>query len=112
MQYIDYHTPKYLFAEILPKDGSPHDHRVFIQCVSALSLIEFIDMDNIAMSDFKDGKEYAYKGQKYRGVFHQNNCEVTGNDDEDVIDGAWEYYRNYIEWEDSNIDSNRKSGLN
>ena len=107
MQLSEYIQPEYLFCEIEPKDGTFNDHRIWIYHRPSLSLIEFIYLNDIDDFHFEGlQKDYIYQGleendpEAYKGVFVQNNCEITDNDPIQVIDGAWKYLENYFKWED------------
>lgn len=96
-----YDQPEYLFCEIEPKDGSFNDHRIWIYHRLSLSLIEFVDMTAVSIDGLDEGTDFEYGAERYRGIFVQNNCELTGNDPTSVMSGAWEYLENYFKWEDA-----------
>ncbi len=118
MQLIEFDTPEYLFCEIPIKDKSINDERVWIYCPKALSLIEFV---NQTVLDERT-EEYLFDFDKIAGRFHylddfeafwvQNNCEATDNDKEEILQGAWKFYLNYMKWEEGNLDEKIKSDFN
>lgn len=106
-------NPEFLHCEFPIKTGDiVRDNRAFIYCVNYLSLIEIIPMD-LFLAAFpieQAQKEYTYEtGETFLLVFTQNNIELaneaTGKDTtpEQLLDLAWNYYREYLIWEDSQI---------
>jgi|SRR5690606_17705903 len=100
--------PEFLFCEIEPKDGTFNDHRTWIYHRLSLSLIEFICLNDVADFDFQGFQDnFIYLGiddadpEAWKGVFVQNNCEITGHNPEKVLRRAWQYLENYLKWEDS-----------
>ncbi|MBX9886686.1 MAG: hypothetical protein K2Y30_01975 [Flavobacteriaceae bacterium] len=102
MRKFEFTQPDFLFCEIVIKDDSPNDHRIWIFHRKSLSLIEFINVD-----DFKDfeftGKQdrFEYLDENWFGVFVQNNCEATEHNADQVLAAAWKYLEDYFIWEDS-----------
>lgn len=104
---VDLITPEFLLCETPVKTDSFHDHRVWIYATQALSLIEFVSVDE--MEDFKLNKDFTYFNYKnsegiresYLGVFTQNNCERTENDEKKVLDAAWKVFTQYLDQIDS-----------
>lgn len=98
--------PEFLMAGIPVKDGSFNDDRIWIYHRLSLSLIELIYLDNIGESIF-DGvqKDFAYTRadgltENWKAVFAQNNTEATELNTDLVLNRAWEYFLNYLMWED------------
>ena len=93
MKKFEFTQPDFLFCEIVIKDGSQNDDRIWIYHRPSLSLIEFINVD-----DFKD---FEYLDENWFGVFVQNNCEATEYNQDKVLKAAWKYLEEYFVWEDS-----------
>lgn len=97
-------------AGIPIKDGSFNDGRIWIYHRLSLSLIEMVYMDNIAEAEFTGiNQNFEYKRkdgvvESWKAVFVQNNTEATELNTDLVLNRAWEYFLNYLMWEDSNID--------
>lgn len=106
MEKFEYTQPEFLFCEIPIKDGSQHDQRIWIYHRLSLSLIEFVNVDNFKDFQF-DGKQerFEYLDENWFGIYVQNNCEATDNNEKEVMKKAWRYLENYLIWEDSNIDA-------
>ncbi|GHE34987.1 hypothetical protein [Sphingobacterium griseoflavum] len=105
MEKFNYTQPEYLFCDIAVKDGSYNDNRMWVYHRPSLSLIEFVCLNDVDSLEFTGySKDYVYlddEPEAWKGVFVQNNCEVTSNDPIVVIDRAWAYLENYLKWEDS-----------
>jgi hypothetical protein len=111
MEKFNFTKPDFLFCEIPVKDGSMHDDRVWVYCTKALSLIEFVNVDTFKDFEFNAfQKRYEYDSsdgilENYFGVFVQNNCEFTEKRPDKVMDDAWQFYKDYLQWEDKQIDN-------
>ena len=66
----------------------------------------------------KPRKTYQYGCEVFELVLVQNNVEATGGamspviSETEFLDEAWEWYAEYLRWEDNNIDNETKSNLN
>lgn len=103
MKKLEYLQPEFLFCEIPIKDNSFNDQRIWIYHRKSISLIEFIDSSKISDFSFTGKLNYfTYEDQEdWIGIFVQNNCEITGNVEEKILLGAWNFLKAYFEWEDS-----------
>lgn len=45
-------------------------------------------------------KFFLYENEEWMGVFVQNNTEISGYDSLTVLRQAWQFYENYLKWED------------
>jgi len=105
--------PEFLMAGIPVKDGSFNDHRIWIYHRLSLSLIELVYLDDITESDFvgeQKNFEYLRKDgvvERWKAVFVQNNCEATELKPDLVINRAWEYFLNYLIFEDGQNSQNQ-----
>lgn len=108
MNLFEYTQPEYLFCEIPIKDGGPNDHRVWVYCRMALSLIEFVDVTDVIDHNFDMTYTFDYGVERYLGVFVQNNCSITNKSPDIVMSEAWAFLKSYFEYEDRNL----LSGLN
>lgn len=103
MEKVEFTTPHFLLCETPVKENSFHDHRIWIYATQALSLIEFIDVDNL--TDFELNRNFKYFNyrnnqgviESYLAVFTQDNCEITNSDRENVLSGAWSCFIQYLE---------------
>jgi len=112
-------NPEFIFGEILPKNGSMHDQRQFIYCPQWLSLIEVVPMDFFLAAWPKEQPQKTfYRGdEEFLFVITQNNIqmisemhemavlkgELEAMNEDLLLDRAWEYYVNYLNWEDEQI---------
>ncbi len=107
MQKIEFTQPEFLFCEIPIKDDSIHDHRIWVYHRLSLSLIEFVNVDDFKDFDFKNVAErFEFENctgfvENYFAIFIQNNCEATDQNEKKVLKNAWNYLKNYFEWEDN-----------
>lgn len=103
--------PDFLYCEIPIKDGSIQDQRAWIYCPQALSLIEVIPEDELTVAINREliQKKFTYENtdcypEEFLLVIVQNNCEISDIDPQELLANAWDYYQNYLIWEDSQID--------
>lgn len=102
MEKFNNEQPEFLFCEIVIKDDSKNDDRIWIYHRLSLSLIEFVYVDDLEDFQFKGKQErFEYLDENWFGVFVQNNCETTDNNESEVLKKAWRYLENYFIWEDS-----------
>jgi len=102
MKKFEFIQPDFLFCEIVIKDDSPNDHRIWIYHRKSLSLIEFINVDDFNNFQFSGKRDrFEYLDENWFGVFVQNNCEATDHDANVVLKRAWQYLEEYFVWEDS-----------
>lgn len=118
--------PDFIHCENEPKTGEfLHDQRQFIYCPRYLSLIELIPIDEIQIHypEKLPYRNFSYYSERYEDeedwllVMVQDNIEVVNSiteiermqsgtepmTTERLIELAWEYYKNYLVWEDSQI---------
>ena len=107
MKKFDFEQPEFFFCEVPVKDGTQNDDRIWIYHRLSLSLIEFVNVDEFTDFQFS-GKQsrFEYENgdglvENWFGVFVQNNCEVTDNNDDDVIKRCWRYLESYFMWTDT-----------
>lgn len=116
--------PEFIHCENEPKNGDfIHDNRQFIYAPKFLSLVELIPFDDIQIAYPMElfQKQYFYTSELYRQeeewllVLVQNNLEAYNslmeieNIDNGLepitpdrfLDMAWDYYKKYLVWEDS-----------
>lgn len=104
LSFQDYTTPEFLFCELPIKNGSFHDHRIWVYHPGSLSLIEFVALDDLEIHSFKGPqKKFTFFEENYLGVFVENNCPATDQDENELLQKAWEFIRDYFAWEDNNI---------
>ncbi|NKI28174.1 hypothetical protein HCG49_16590 [Arenibacter sp. 6A1] len=98
----DFTLPEFLFGEFPIKDDSFNDQRQFI-VHRGISLIEVIAHDEFEdiVFDGKTSKKYSYFGEDFTLAYHTNNTEDSSHGELEVLDRAWEWYREYLIWEDT-----------
>lgn len=115
---VEIKMPRFLLAE------EPQD-RVFKYIYSPhyLSLVLIIPEEIATVTLNKETikkprKTYRYGNEVFELVLVQNNVEATGGamspviSETEFLDEAWEWYADYLKWEDSNIDNETRSNLN
>lgn len=78
MKKITFETPDFLICETPIKNNNFNDLRLWIYCPAALSLIEFIKLDDLLDFKFKDDDYFVFNNEAWTAQFTQNNCEITG----------------------------------
>lgn len=111
MEHIEFTTPDFLFCEIPIKDGSFNDQRTWVYHTKSLSLIEIIYTNNLITSSIKTDGTGKYINsdnleENYILAFVQDNTEVTNNNRTEVLKNAWIFFKNYLKWQDKEIDKN------
>ena len=101
MEKIEFTKPEFLLCEIPIKDGRKDDERIWVYHLGSLSLIEFISVDSFEDFMFTGKQErFEYFDENWFGVYVQNNCEITENDPDEVLQKAWKFLEDYFDWED------------
>lgn len=104
MKIKDFTKPNFLLCELPIKNGSSDDDRLWIYCVDNLSLIEAISLEDVEYLSLEvENKHYKHNDERWALAFVQNNAEATGSEPEAVLDDAWVFLKEYLEWEDNNI---------
>ena len=106
MEKIEFTQPDFFFCEIPIKNGSYNDNRIWIYHRLSLSLIEFINLDDF--SDFKfNGMQKIFQYEideneieNYLGIYVQNNCKISNQDENVILNDAWAFLLEYFKWED------------
>ncbi|WP_169630373.1 hypothetical protein [Flavobacterium sp. ASW18X] len=103
MTMEEFDLPEFIFGEFPIKDGGFNDERQFI-FHKGVSLIEIIAFDEFihVIDSSKISKQYSYFGEDFSLTYHTNNTEHLGLNPMEVLDKAWEFYRDYLIWEDTN----------
>lgn len=107
-----YELPEFLLSEIAIKDNTYNDHRIWVTCPKYLSIIEFVNLGSGAFASNQIQMNFEYNDEEWLGFFAQNNCDIVGVDPKQVLKKAWEYFKNYLVWEDQQINSSQKHNLN
>lgn len=97
----NYTTPKFLLAETPIKDGTFNDDRIWIYCPFALSLIEFVCLDDFADYNFKNNDYFIYTNvdgddEHWAPNWTQNNCELCEVDENEVMANAIEFFKKHL----------------
>lgn len=97
----EFTVPKFIFGETPIKDGTFHDRRTWFYCPSALSLIEFIPLDNF--SDFNNNSENYFvfidaegDEEHWSVEWVQNHCTVVGMMEEELMSEAITVFKRYL----------------
>lgn len=95
--------PEFLLAEFPIKNESFNDQCIFI-VHKGLSLIEVIVHDETpAFVTFhsKISRQYSYFGEEFTLVYHTCNVQFHHLEPKELLDKAWEWFREYLIWEDT-----------
>lgn len=118
--------PKFIHCENEPKTGDLiHDNRQFIYSPEYLSLIEIIPLDTYQIQYSMDlpQRHFTYYSPHFKNeedflvVLVQNNIELVNQSreieilqgkllpmtSEQLINEVWNYYVNYLKWEDQQL---------
>ncbi|WP_374440508.1 hypothetical protein [Epilithonimonas sp.] len=112
--------PKFLLAE---EPTKPNDRDIFIYSPHYLSLVLIIPENEKAVlwndeTRNKPRKIYQYEDESFELVIVQNNVLHTGGvlsseiTEEEFLNQAWKFWKEYLIWEDRNIDESQISELN
>lgn len=111
MELVELIQPEFLLCELPIKDGSSNDDRIWVYHRLSLSLIEFVCLDEILMSNFKGlSRNFNYiehekaKPEVWKGIFVQNNTSFVDLEAIEVMDKAWRFLEDYLKWEYAQID--------
>jgi hypothetical protein len=112
MKAINLTVPDFFLCEQPIKDGSNLDQRMWIYSKLSLSLIEVLPEDEITTAVDKSliQKRFIYINsdgikESFLLIFVQNNCAAVDADPINLLQKAWEWFEDYLKWEDGNIDS-------
>ncbi|WP_454045054.1 hypothetical protein [Chryseobacterium sp. Marseille-Q8038] len=110
MNNFKFEQPEFLLCEIGIKDSSLlgdhilNDERIWVYHLKSQSLVEFVFMNELGTYNFKEKhKEFSYFNYRYIGFFVQNNCTITKQNEDTVLDLAWDYLESFFIWEDKTI---------
>ncbi len=102
----NFNLPEFLLGDFPIKNDSFNDDRQFI-IHKGISLIEIIAHElyeaHITFDD-KISKQYSFFGEEFTLVYHTNNADYFGDSPLDVLDKAFDWYREYLIWEDTRED--------
>lgn len=107
MNDFEFNQPEFLLCEIAIKDSSllcehiQNDQRLWIYHLSSASLIEFVYMNDLGSYNFSEKhKEFLFLNNRYTGFFVQNNCKINKENEDSVLDLAWEYLEKFLAWQE------------
>ena len=102
MKIKDFTLPEFILGRLPIKNNSFNDQRQFI-FHKGISLIEVIAQDEFKKIIFsaKTNKQYSFFGEDFTLVYHTNNTEYSNQNEMEVLDRAWVWYREYLIWEDT-----------
>ncbi|WP_286856645.1 MULTISPECIES: hypothetical protein [Sphingobacterium] len=120
MKNIEFHQPEFLLCEksiqdyendgelVSQKSDSLvggyyiEDERTWVYHLKSESLIEFLYMNGREPQKFTSKhKDFVYKTENYTGFFVINKAKNLGQDEDIVLDKAWEFLKAKFHWEDT-----------
>lgn len=108
----EFTKPNFLLCELPIKHGTAEDDRVWIYAVNHLTLIECILMNDKDLYLNTKYKVFEYGEERWALAFVQNNIEATDGEEDKVLNEAWQFFSDYLKWEDDNINKGLTSKLN
>ncbi len=114
MDTKEFTLPEFLLAEYPIKNGDPfHDNRHFI-IHKGITLIEVIPLDIFTelLNDNIVYKKFKLNDENFILAYHTNNGSYYNIDQYDLLDQAWQWYKDYLMWENRNIDIQKQSNKN
>ncbi|WP_394749466.1 hypothetical protein [Spongiimicrobium salis] len=99
----EFQLPEFLLGENPIKDGSTTDQRLFI-IHKGITMIEVISHEIFPIHLIKDvqrKKEYTFFEESFTLAYHTDNSSYHGIESESLLDMAWEWFRQYLIWEDT-----------
>ena len=112
--------PKFLLAE---EPTQPTDRDIFIYSPHYLSLVIVIpeyEKTTLLNNETRNNprKTFQYEDESFELVIIQNNVLQAGGvlspeiTEEEFLNQAWKFWKDYLIWEDRNIDESQTSELN
>ncbi|GAA0726109.1 hypothetical protein GCM10009430_32760 [Aquimarina litoralis] len=102
----DNKLPRFLISQIGVKKGTYQDYRKWVTCTLYSSVAEFICLDYVgAFSTTNINMTFYFKRETWIGSLTVNNCDIYEMDPLKLLEEAWDYYSNYLEWLDTQINS-------
>lgn len=99
----EFDLPEFLLAEFPIKKDDFNKNRLFI-IHKGISLIEVISHElyeaHITFDD-KVSKQFIYFDEEFTLVYHTNNVDYFGENPLELLTKAFEWYREYLIWEDT-----------
>lgn len=119
MGSIEFHQPEFLLCEKsiqdYDRDGeiefdrpdsivegySISNERIWVYHLKSEFLIEFYGTmgEQQPPNIVSKHKDFVFKVENFRGYFVKNNAERLGEDEDDVLDKAWEFLEAKFKWE-------------
>ncbi|WP_286856646.1 MULTISPECIES: hypothetical protein [Sphingobacterium] len=110
MNSFEFKQPEFLLCEIGIKDSTLlgdhilNDERIWVYHLKSQSLVEFVFMNELGTYNFNEKhKEFTYFQYRYIVFFVKNNCNITKQSEDVVLDLAWDYLESFFIWEDKTI---------
>ena len=118
--HFEIKLPKFLLAE---EPTEPNDRDIYIYSPHYLSLVLVIPEDEkpVLLNEEtrkKPRKTFTYEDETFELVIIQNNVEMTGGNlapeitEIEFLKQAYDWYKDYLIWEDKNINEDINSKLN
>lgn len=109
MEMNEFNLPEFILGEFPIKTGDHfNDNRHFI-VHKGITMIEIIP-NEIFIELLKDNavfKRYKYGDEQFILVYHTNNGYLHNINQYELLDRAWQWYKEYLIWEDNNIDDTK-----
>ncbi len=114
MKHTDYTLPEFTFFEATSHLGNPLEGRDVLQHIRTYTILEIIALDTVMLMDFSKSKthEFTYNNiygaiEKHLFVLHFTLAEE--DDLPEIFAKCEAFYKDYLSWEDKNIDNEAKA---
>lgn len=109
MEFIDFNLPDIVFLEQSEHDEINLSGRTVIQHNPSHTILEVIALDDLEKVEFNEGiKTYQFEYLNIYGVVENHlfavHFTLNDLDNSDVFLTCADWYREYLSWEDRNID--------
>lgn len=102
MDKKDFSLPDFLLGEFPIKNDGFNDQRQFI-IHKGITLIEIIPHEVFTHVTFENqtAAQYSYFGEDFTLCYHTSNGGYYNLEEKELLDLAFEWYREYLIWEDT-----------
>lgn len=111
-KFINYSLPEFVFLDGNSPNGDTLNHRTVIQHIRSFTILEVVHLDEHWMADFKSKTfDFEYKNRygATENIKFALHFSLSTDDDDEILQEIFEkskqWYCEYLDWEDKNIDT-------
>jgi hypothetical protein len=118
MKMTDYTLPEFCFLEAHQHQGNLLDHRTVLQHIRSYTILEVVHLEEVFTSQFKEGvRTFEFTHTNLMGIkesilFLVHFTLAEQADLEDIFQKCKDWYCDYLNWEDGNIEQDGLGSLN